>query len=62
MSSASRCGSAYSSVRSPLGTKLFSASFSELTPADAEAIRAYVIERSNWTKANLADTAAPMGR
>ena len=33
-----------------------------LTPADAEAIRAYVIERSNWTKANLADSAAPMGR
>ena len=27
-----------------------------------EAIRAYVIERSNWTKANLPDTAAPMGR
>ncbi|WP_332817837.1 PQQ-dependent dehydrogenase, methanol/ethanol family [Sphingopyxis sp.] len=33
-----------------------------LTPADAEAIRAYVIERSNWTKANLADSSAPMGR
>jgi len=33
-----------------------------LTPADVEAIRAYVIDRSNWTKANLADTAAPMGR
>ena len=33
-----------------------------LTPQDAEAIRAYVIERSNWTKANLADSAAPMGR
>lgn len=33
-----------------------------LTPADAEALRAYVIERSNWTKANLADSAAPMGR
>lgn len=33
-----------------------------LTPQDAEAIRVYVIERSNWTKANLADSAAPMGR
>lgn len=33
-----------------------------LTPQDAEAIRAYVIERSNWTKANLADSTAPMGR
>jgi len=33
-----------------------------LTPQDAEAIRAYVIERSNWTKANLADSSAPMGR
>ncbi|MDO9363443.1 MAG: PQQ-binding-like beta-propeller repeat protein, partial [Sphingopyxis sp.] len=33
-----------------------------LTPADAEAIRAYVIERSNWTKANLADSSAPVGR
>ena len=33
-----------------------------LTPADVEAIRAYVIDRSNWTKANLPDTAAPMGR
>ncbi|GGJ51228.1 PQQ-dependent dehydrogenase, methanol/ethanol family [Sphingopyxis bauzanensis] len=33
-----------------------------LTPQDAEAIRAYVIERSNWTKANLAHSAAPMGR
>ena len=33
-----------------------------LTPADAEAVRAYVIERSNWTKANLADSTAPMGR
>ena len=33
-----------------------------LTPADAEAIRAYVVDRSIWTKANLADTAAPMGR
>ena len=33
-----------------------------LTPQDADAIRAYVIERSNWTKANLADSAAPMGR
>ena len=33
-----------------------------LTPADAEAIRAYVIERSNWTKKNLPDAAAPVGR
>ena len=33
-----------------------------LTPQDAEAIRAYVVDRSIWTKANLADTAAPMGR
>ena len=33
-----------------------------LTPQDADAIRAYVIDRSNWTKANLADSAAPMGR
>lgn len=35
---------------------------SVLTPADAEALRAYVIDRSIWTKANLADSAAPMGR
>ena len=35
---------------------------SVLTPADAEAIRAYVIERSNWTKANLPEASAPMGR
>jgi quinohemoprotein ethanol dehydrogenase len=33
-----------------------------LTPQDAEKLRAYVIERSNWTKANAADVAAPMGR
>lgn len=33
-----------------------------LKPADAEAVRAYLVERSNWTKANLADVAAPMGR
>jgi quinohemoprotein ethanol dehydrogenase len=33
-----------------------------LTPADAEAIRAYVIERSNWTKANLPEATAPVGR
>jgi quinohemoprotein ethanol dehydrogenase len=33
-----------------------------LKPGDAEAVRAYLIERSNWTKANLADVAAPMGR
>src|SRR3546814_7210072 len=33
-----------------------------LTPADAEAIRAYVIDRSNWTKANLPDASAPVGR
>jgi len=33
-----------------------------LTPADAEALRAYVIDRSNWTKANLPDAAAPVGR
>jgi len=33
-----------------------------LTPEDAEAIRAYVTDRSNWTKANLPDDAAPMGR
>ena len=33
-----------------------------LTPQDAEAICAYVIERSNWTKANLADSSAPVGR
>ena len=33
-----------------------------LTPADAEALRAYVIDRSNWTKANLPDASAPMGR
>jgi quinohemoprotein ethanol dehydrogenase len=33
-----------------------------MTPADVEAIRAYVIERSNWTKANLPDASAPMGR
>ena len=29
-----------------------------LTPADVEAIRAYVIDRSNWTKANLPDATA----
>ena len=33
-----------------------------LKPADAEAIRAYVIERSNWTKANLPRESAPVGR
>ena len=33
-----------------------------LKPADAEALRAYVIERSNWTKANLARETAPVGR
>ncbi len=33
-----------------------------LTPADIEAIRAYVIDRSIWTKANLADVAPPVGR
>ena len=33
-----------------------------LKPADAEALRAYVIERSNWTKANLAAETAPVGR
>jgi len=33
-----------------------------LSPADAEALRAYVIDRSNWTKANLPDASAPMGR
>ena len=33
-----------------------------LKPADAEALRAYVIERSNWTKANLASETAPVGR
>ncbi|WP_194954964.1 PQQ-dependent dehydrogenase, methanol/ethanol family [Sphingopyxis solisilvae] len=33
-----------------------------LTPQDAEAVRAYVIDRSIWTKANLADSSAPMGR
>mgnify|MGYP002349693983 FL=1 len=33
-----------------------------LTPVDVEAIRAYVIDRSNWTKANLPDATAPVGR
>jgi quinohemoprotein ethanol dehydrogenase len=33
-----------------------------LKPADAEALRAYVIERSNWTKANLASETTPVGR
>jgi quinohemoprotein ethanol dehydrogenase len=33
-----------------------------LKPGDAEALRAYVIERSNWTKANLATETAPVGR
>lgn len=33
-----------------------------LKPADAEALRAYVIERSNWTKANLPKESAPAGR
>jgi quinohemoprotein ethanol dehydrogenase len=33
-----------------------------LTAQDAEKLRAYVIDRSHWTKANAADVAAPMGR
>ena len=33
-----------------------------LKPAEAEALRAYVIERSNWTKTNLATETAPVGR
>ncbi|NJS13907.1 MAG: cytochrome c, partial [Sphingopyxis sp.] len=33
-----------------------------LAPTDAEALRAYVIERSRWTKANLAAETAPVGR
>lgn len=33
-----------------------------LSPADAEKLRAYVIERSHWTKANAADVSAPLGR
>lgn len=33
-----------------------------LTPKDAEALRAYVIDRSHWTKDNLADDTAPVGR
>jgi len=33
-----------------------------LTPQDAEALRAYVIDRSIWTKANLRDASAPVGR
>lgn len=33
-----------------------------LKPSDAEAIRAYVTERSNWTKANLPAQSAPVGR
>ncbi len=33
-----------------------------LTGADAEAIRAYVIDRSNWTKTNLPEATAPVGR
>lgn len=33
-----------------------------LSPADVEAIRAYVIDRSNWTKANLPEASAPVGR
>lgn len=38
-------------------------SFSKvLTPEDAEALRAYVIERSNWTRKNLPDASKPVGR
>ncbi len=33
-----------------------------LTPADGEALRAYVAERSSWTKKNLPKVAAPVGR
>lgn len=33
-----------------------------LTPKDAENLRAYIIERSHWTKANLATDSAPVGR
>lgn len=33
-----------------------------LTPQDAEAVRAYVTERSNWTKKNLPQVTAPVGR
>lgn len=33
-----------------------------LTPAQTESIRHYVIERSHWTKANVAAEAAPVGR
>lgn len=35
---------------------------SVLKPADSENLRAYLVERSRWTKANLADVAAPVGR
>jgi quinohemoprotein ethanol dehydrogenase len=33
-----------------------------LKPQDSENLRAYVIERSNWTKANIAAEAPPVGR
>ncbi|MFG6284564.1 PQQ-dependent dehydrogenase, methanol/ethanol family [Sphingomonas sp. S6] len=33
-----------------------------LTPADVEALRAYVIDRSRWSKANLPEASAPVGR
>lgn len=33
-----------------------------LTPKDAENLRAYVVDRSHWTKENLAEDSAPMGR
>ena len=33
-----------------------------LNAQDAENLRAYVIDRSHWTKANLANEAAPVGR
>ncbi|VAW04875.1 Quino(hemo)protein alcohol dehydrogenase, PQQ-dependent, partial [hydrothermal vent metagenome] len=35
---------------------------SQITAEQAEAIRHYVIERSNWTKTNLPEDAIPIAR
>ena len=36
--------------------------FSQLTPAQVESLRHYVIERSHWTKENVVDVTAPVAR
>ena len=35
---------------------------SQISADQVEAVRHYVIERSNWTKANVADLSTPVGR